>query len=164
MINTEEGIKSIKITTENVESFTIDGKNIGFFLLDDIEKDVGVRGCDAFGMHETAKMFAIEIKKGTDHPINTYGLNNAPKTLFERLTKSDITIITVVHHDNSEDAYYVTWNKESEYTNPYQKAHVNENGNLYIVIHEKYGIYDVFPKEKTHWLWMRDNWGSERKP
>lgn len=146
-------LKSITFYFENFDEITIDGKDVGYFLVDDIQK--GFRGSrDALGLQicetETPHCFAIEIYKSAD--VERYQHGNTSREdmkqmTFERFCCRDIVHIHFELADNESGeeksyTYYLHWS--GEFRNKYQKNAVSKYGDLYIVVDEHKDITDYF--------------------
>lgn len=155
------GIKYINLIFENCDLIKIDGKHIGYFMLDDIRKSLQIFGCNAFGEASTAQFFAIEIHKDANRPHDGFGTNEK-ETIFERIERCpDITSVEVEELNGRHTEYFVLWYRGSEYKNAYQSTVTGKNGNLYLVIDKNDTASKLFNDFKdTGWPWLRDDWGE----
>ena len=155
----KDGIKYIRIILENCEVIKIDGKYIGYFLLDDIKKSVQIFGCNSFGTAWTAQLFAVEIHKDANRINEAFG-EETSETIFERLQKyNDITSVEVVENDGPITKCFVRWDGFDENDN--QTSVIGENGNLYIVVDKEAKAETLFKRYiDKKWMWLRDDWGE----
>lgn len=157
-------LKSITFNLENCDYITIDGKYIGYFLVEDIRTSIGRVATNAIMKMNTAYTFVIEIHKDANKERYAFGqidcesLKDMP---FDRLKAyDDITSIEfeleeqyvnegemphVEHYD-----YYVNWTGDNDYINESQTSYISNDGNLYIVVAEGKTIEDFFDLEEIN--------------
>lgn len=151
-------LKKITLVFENCDAVTIDGKYIGYFLVDDICTSIKRIACNAIERVDIANTFAIEIHKDANkerYQFDQTDYEDFKQMTFDRIGNCrDITSIQfeliedyveegqvprVEHYD-----YYVDWTGESEYKNNAQTNYLSKCGNLYIVISGGKKIDDFF--------------------
>lgn len=144
-------IKKIVFGLENLEVIEFDKRHIGNFLMEGISNSISRIACNFIAKMNTVSEVAIEIFSEANGQYQSFveDENN-----FKRLTTvRDITSITVVYEDDSEETFYVDYDEGEDdgklgAENRNQTSKITELGNLYIVISkEKKGIYDYFDKE-----------------
>lgn len=150
-------VKEITFTFENCESFTIDGKWIGSFLVSDIERKITRLGCNWIDEVITAHTFAIEIFSGADGKYNPFGIQSEETTKFKRLKQyDDITHIDFTLYDqygekdevkNYHFALYWDNEDDDDWNNEAMTVYQSELGNLYIVVSDKEKFDDFFDKQ-----------------
>lgn len=153
-------LRNITFIFENCDSITIDGKYVGYFLVDDIKTSISRIGCNAINRMDICHTFAIEIHKDANkerYAFDQTHIESFKGMTFDRIKKyGDITSIQFelynayaqvgeeVSVENYD--YYIEWTGDSEYTNASQKAYISNGGSLYITIGEK-DVEDYFDME-----------------
>lgn len=145
-------VKSIGFGFENCEYFSIDEKYFGTLELTDFNACIQRIACNAVVKMECVDTVVMEIFSEGDDKYSSYGED---MTKFKRLNMyNDITSISVVYNDNSEEEYYVNYKEEVEdqlgSPNIYQSNYISNLGNLYIVISKDKGIFDYFNEEEIN--------------
>lgn len=151
-------LKEITFIFENCEDITIDGKYVGYFLVEDIRTSIERIACNAINKIDVAHTFAIEIHKDANKERYPFGLKGHKELTFDRFVAyDDITSIQFeLVEDYVEDGrepitehynYYVHWTGESDQENDSQESCISNVGNLYIVIADGKNIEDFFEKE-----------------
>lgn len=154
-------LKSITFHLENCDYITIDGKYIGYFLVEDIRTSIGRVATNAIMKMDTAYTFVIEIHKDANKKRYAFGQTDCERLsemTFDRLTQyDDITSIEFELEEEYSDEdktphvehydYYVNWTGDSDYTNDSQISYISDDGNLYIVIAKDKTIEDFFDLE-----------------
>ncbi|MDE7425727.1 MAG: hypothetical protein K2N51_18870 [Lachnospiraceae bacterium] len=155
-------LKYIEFVFENCDSIKIEGKYIGDFLVDDLEKSIKRIACNLIEKIEVANTIAIEIHKDANkerYQFNQTQYEDFKQMTFDRLKEyADITSIQFeLEEDYVEEGqvlcreyynYYVDWSGDSEYTNEAQKIYLSKDGNLYIVIADGKKLEDFFNLEE----------------
>ena len=155
-------LKHITFVFENCEYITINGKYVGYFLVDNIETRIARIASNSISKQEIAKTFVIEIHKDADRERYPFDdMVFAEKhTVFERIKSyNDITSIEFVLEENypedenspytEEYSYLVNWIGD-DYTNAAQINYVSDLGHFYIVIKEDAVFSDFFDLDKIH--------------
>ena len=165
-------IKHIDIVLENCDVIRIDGKHLGFFVMDNIRKRAGVIACNAFSVYEIANDVFIEISPQANRGYHPLGIESETDYPFDRLLRhNDITSIEIETDDESLH-YFVDWTGGSAYDNESQTGVIGKNGCLYLVISQtktaKEYFNDDLEKPFKPWEygfngWMRDEWGDDTK-
>lgn len=151
-------IKYIEFIFENCDSIKIEGKYIGYFLVDDLKTSIKRIAINSIKKMDSANIVAIEIHKDTNKERCAFGQNHFEdfkEMTFDRFKKyGDITSIQFeLEEDYVEEGrsprreyydYYVSWTGDNEYVNEAQKTYLSKSGNLYIVIADKKNIEDFF--------------------
>lgn len=152
-------LKQITFHFENLESITIDGKYVGYFLVDELNTYFARTACNSFDKIDVANVFAIEIHRDASKEYYAFGqmdCKDCKCMKFDRLTEyDDITSIQFeLARERSELTsvvenydYLVHWTGDSDFTNEAQTSYISDDGNLYIVIAEGKTIEDFFNKE-----------------
>ena len=157
-------LKNITFVLENCDCFTIDGKYIGDFLVEDIRTSIQRIACNAIMKMDTVHTFAIEIHKDANKERCPFGFEDDKELTFDRLISyNDITQIEfeLVEHsllvenyvEEMEEPivehyhYYIHWVGDDDCINDAQKTYISNVGNLYIVIADGKNIEDFFYKE-----------------
>ena len=146
--------KLVKITFkfENCDQITIDGTDIGYFVLKDIHEDMSMNENGIIDCSKLVDTFAIEIHSSANkerYPFNLPQLKDLIKqTTFTRLLYDDIVSINFTVEDNEDGSlhsytYYVYWN-ESDIVNTAQNGYISNLGRLYISISKDYSFEDFF--------------------
>lgn len=157
-------LKYIELYFENIDSIKIEGKYIGYFLVDDLKTSIQRIACNSIDKMDIANMFAIEIHK--DANKERYQFDQVYTEKFKQMTFDRIkkhADITSIEFELEEDyvaegqiscvehySYYVHWTGDSEYTNEAQKTYLSKDGNLYIVIADKQEISDIFDLDEIN--------------
>lgn len=147
-----DNVKSIGFGFENCEYFNIDAKYFGILELTDFRIHIQRIACNAILKMNCVDTVVMEIFSEGDNKYSSYGED---VTKFKRLNMyNDITSITVVYDDNSEEDYYVNYKDEVESQlgspNVYQTTYMSKLGNIYIVISKDKGIFDYFNEEEIN--------------
>ena len=154
-------IRNIKLTLENCETITIDGKYIADFSLSDIRKTIARRGCNWIDVSESCHEFYISLHSDANKPYSSFGVEDWKSTVFERLRRyDDITSITIRLYDQYGDDeddetkdrvehYSFAWGDDggNGEINPYQKSKVSKTGWLFLVIGKDLDIDKLYPAE-----------------
>lgn len=153
-------LKCIELTLENCEVITIDGKYVGYFLVDDISTSISKLVSNWVGKVDWAGLVAIEIHKDANEEYY-FPDGNKGNTFSRLMTWNDITHIDICLEDeDAEDdsakshiySYAISWGDDDEEENKNQESYMSDLGNLYIYINNKKssdnkGIFDFFDKE-----------------
>lgn len=144
-------LNSITFTLENCETITIDGKYIGHFIVDKIERGVYRLASNFFNKTQTANRIIIEIHKNANKEEDIFGSEKCGKQfVFNRLRQGDITHIDFVLEDENDSvsfSFATDWQGDNERVNDAQKTYESDCGHLYLVIENGKGIEDYFDKE-----------------
>lgn len=145
-------IKEISFVMENCEVITIDGKYIGQFIVDKIEKGFYRLAVNYVGKTKTANRIVVEIHKNANREDYIFGNENFERQfIFDRLERGDITHIEFVleDEDGCENLSFSTdWHGESDYINLAQKTYRSKCHHLYLVIEEGKDVEYYFDKEE----------------
>lgn len=162
-------IKHIDLVLENCDVIHIDGKHIGFFILDNIKKTAGIMGCNSFGVRETAEEIFLEISPDANKEYHPLGISSEWTMPFERLSRyNDITSIDIITDDETL-RYYTNWTGDSDYENEAQTSIIGKNGCFYLAITERKTAQEYFaddlekpfePWEYGFNGWLRSDWGD----
>ena len=162
-------IKHIDLILENCDSIRIDGKHIGFFVIDNIRKRTGVLGCNSFGTQEIADEIYLEISPDANKEYHPLGIPSEKEIPFERLSKyHDITSIDIITDDQTL-RYYTNWTGDSDYENAAQTSTIGKNGCFYLAIAKRKTAQEYFaddlekpfePWEYGFNGWLRYDWGD----
>lgn len=144
-------VKFIEFTFENCEHFSIDAKYFGALELTDFNTHIQRVASNAITKMSCVGTVAMEIFSEGDGKYSCFGDEDLTK--FERLRNwDDITALTVVYEDDSEEIYYV--NYEEEYLpgspNVLQHSETNKFGDLYIIISKNKCFTDFFDDEEIN--------------
>lgn len=145
-------LKEILFLMENCEAITIDGKYIGHFMVDKIEKGIYRLASNHIGKTKTANRIVIEIHKNANREDYVFGSKNLGKQFtFDRLKQGDITQIEFILEDKEGSEkfhFFADWCGESEDVNSAQKTYESKCGHLYLVIEDGKSVEDYFDKEE----------------
>lgn len=134
-------VKSIGFGFENCEYFSIDAKYFGAFQLSDINTRIQRVACNSISRVDSVDSVVMEIfSEGNGEYLSGFG--DEKVKFFDRIvTYNDITSITVIYDDDSEETYWVNYKEEVEdqlgSPNMYQQTEMNKFGDLYLVISPK---------------------------
>ena len=134
-------VKSIGFGFENCEYFSIDAKYFGAFQLSDINTRIQRVACNSISRVDCVDSVVMEIfSEGNGEYLSGFG--DEKVKFFDRIvTYNDITSITVIFDDDSEETYWVNYKEEVEdqlgSPNVYQQTEMNKFGDLYLVISPK---------------------------
>lgn len=144
-----KNVKKIRFVFENCEYVELEAKYFGCFVVTDIEESVKRTSLNSIMQTKTANKVAFEIFKDAKNIEYTPFGNEKYKTdVLSRLAEgSDITQLKLKYDDNSSDTLFVDWNNENEFSNSYQKQHIDDYGTLYIVISKECDVFDYFNKD-----------------
>ena len=147
-------IKKIEIVLENCEVITVDGEYIGDFSCDDIKHSIHRMGCNYIGESLVCKDFLMSIHRDcalNDTQEFIMGSLNEKRNPLQRINNyRDITSIYIHFTDEKKEPkqIYVKWNDDCEWSNYYQKTHINQFGDLFIVVSKDLKFADVFDMEE----------------
>jgi len=148
----QEQIEKIEIILENCEMIIIEGKYIGDLSIEDIKYSIHRDACNSISEWLTCKELSMSINRNANldtEEIWTLGLTDNKRDQFARINNhSDITSIYIYFADNKVKHIYVPWNEDSDYFNKYQKSHINNYGDLFILISKESELNDVFNLEE----------------
>ena len=134
-------VKSIGFGFENCEYFSIDAKYFGAFQLSDINTRIQRVACNSISRMDLVDSVVMEIfSEGNGEYLSGFG--DEKVKFFDRIVAyNDITSITVIYDDDSEETYWVNYKEEVEdqlgSPNVYQQTEMNKFGDLYLVISPK---------------------------
>lgn len=150
-------LKNIEFVFENCDVLTIDGKYIGYFLVDDLKTKFARMACNCIGKMEKANIIAIEIHKDANKERYEFGqsqIDEFKQMAFDRFKGNDITSIEFELEEQYVDdgqtphiehySYYVDWVGDNDYVNEAQSTYISNDGHLYLVIAENKSIEDFF--------------------
>lgn len=156
-------LKNITFIFENCDSITIDGKYVGYFLVDDLKTSFERIACNCISKTENAGTFAIEIHKDANkerYQFNMTNCKDVKQMTFNRFLCSDITAIQfILEEDYVEDnkipradeySYYVCWTGDSDYYNESQVNYISNDGHLYMTIAKGKSTEDFFNLEEIN--------------
>lgn len=136
-----KNVKSIGFGFENCEYFSIDAKYFGAFQLSDINTRIQRVACNSISRMDLVDSVVMEIfSEGNGEYLSGFG--DEKVKFFDRIVAyNDITSITVIYDDDSEETYWVNYKEEVEdqlgSPNVYQQTEMNKFGDLYLVISPK---------------------------
>lgn len=155
-------LKQITFQLENCDSITIDGKYVGYFLVDELNISFERIACNAIDRIDVANVFAIEIHRDANKERYQFGQDGYEKfkqMVFDRFTRwDDITSIQFELVRECDELtsglesydyydYLIHWVGDSDADNEAQTSYISKDGHLYIVIAEGKTIEDFFNKE-----------------
>lgn len=145
--------KYIEFIFENCEHFSIDAKYFGALELTNFNTHIQRVASNAITKMSCVGTVAMEIFSEGDGKYSCFGDEDLTK--FERLKNwNDITALTVVYEDDSEETYYVNYEEEDENQlgspNVLQHSETNKFGDLYIIISESKCFTDFFDYEEIN--------------
>ena len=154
----QKQIEKIDFILENCEVITIEGEHIGEFNISDVEYSINRRACNSIDEMYTANHFSISIHRDAnieENTIFTMGSISDKRNKLERIANiHDVVGIDVYFNQGwfkepKVKSFYVDWSWDendcmAEYRNRYQKTHMNQFGDLFLVIDKHKRINDVF--------------------
>ena len=150
-------LEKLTFKFENCDQITIDGKNIGFFELDNIHEDMHMERNGTITYTKRVDTFAIEIHSSENkerYPFGLSQLKDLKHTVFERLLRDDIVSINFTLKDINDDSlhsytYHVYWceNELDNNINTSQNGYISKLGHLYISISRNYSFEHFFSIE-----------------
>lgn len=152
-------LNQITFHLENCDHITIDGKYIGDFLVDQIERTIRRTAYNSIDCVDTAKCFVIEIHKDADKPHYELGDFDSRTSVFNRLIQwYDICQIDFDLTDGSDPrfanyehySYFLDWTGDDGQINEAQSVYISDLGNIYIVVKANSTIDDYFIKEQIN--------------
>lgn len=158
-------IEKVEIVLENCEVITVEGKYIGDFICEDIKHSINRIACNSINESYVCKNFSMSIHRScalNDNEEWTMGTLDRKRNPLERINNyRDITSIYIHFTDEKKEPkhIYVKWNDDCEWSNYYQKTHINQFGDLFIVVSEDLKFSDVFDmreiedKNSINWIW-----------
>lgn len=162
----QDEIKKIELVCENCEVITLEGKHIGDLDIDNIKSSIERIACNSIREINSCDSFSISIHRDADN-INRdetwiFGNTDGDRSPLNRLLKyNDITSVCVYFTDKTKlpKDIYVPWNDEDDYSNTYQKAYINNFGDLFIVIDKNKLLEDIFKAEEmNNEKYMESTW------
>ena len=149
-------LKEITFVFENCEYITIDGKYVGYFLVDDIKTSFARIACNYIGKQVSTDTFVIEIHKDANKERCPFGITAYKQMTFDRFKENDITSIEFVLEKEVDEntmrtekyKYYTTWTGDDWQTNDAQSTYISKDGNLYVVIAKDKKVEDFFNLEE----------------
>lgn len=148
----QEEIKKIELCFENCELVTIDGKYIGEFNIDNIQRSIRRVACNYIQDALTCDHFSISIHREANKETDGGLFNDTLK--LNRIQKyNDIVSVCVYLNEDTEDErverIYVKW-RDSDCDNEYQKSYMNDSGDLFIVIDKNSSLEDSFDLDEIN--------------
>lgn len=150
-------LEKLTFKFENCDQITIDGKNIGFFEINNIHEDMYMERNGTISYTKRVDTFAIEIHSSENkerYPFGLSQLKDLKHTVFERLLRDDIVSINFTLKDINDDSlhsytYYVYWdeNESNNDINTSQNGYISKLGHLYISISKDYSFEHFFSIE-----------------
>ena len=142
-----KNIKEITIVFENCDEITLDTKDIGIMLFDNIKTEITRTARNSIQELNTATEIAIELYaskiNSSYSPFNEF--DKMP--IISRIVEgNDIVSFVCRYEDNSTKTIYVPWG-QSPQINEYQSQAIGSNGNLYVVISKEKVVSDIFSPE-----------------
>lgn len=138
---------------ENCDAISIKREHIKYVLIDGIERRV-IGNSDYIAVSESADTVVMQISKDANVKHSQFDIDDYPTMVFDRIMLNDITQIHFNEFQEDEDLtsanqyhiFYVDYSDEENYYDPnkYQKTKVDEDGDLYLVIHKDKDIADFF--------------------
>lgn len=142
-------IREITFGFENTEQITINGKYIGEFLIQDIERVVQRTACNSIDEMQVAHTVMIEIHKDANKeyvPFDFY--ENDKCKVFDRFLGKDVTDLTVSMYDaygnkpENKYKFFTWWKGDNDYTNEAQSIYFNTSGHMYFMISDGKNVLD----------------------
>jgi len=124
--------KSIGVTLENCEHYTIPAKCIDKMLVDGFKTRYFIQG-DYGDCSKYLRAYYFKLSlKNTNEIIPSYDFS---KPFNERIhTGGDITSITIEYENNKSFSFYVPWNYKDQQYNSWQIVKKNDDGYIDIEI------------------------------
>lgn len=130
-------MKEIRILLENCDTITVDGKDVKFLDMEQINKlpqDINIV-CQTTREMCTTDRVTLILSKDANLPHREFGVFDET-TVFKRLMKHrDIVSLVIVYEDGKEVTYYGPYDEdEYGFDNKLQTTELDDNGNLVIKI------------------------------
>ncbi|RKJ71331.1 hypothetical protein D7X33_22415, partial [Butyricicoccus sp. 1XD8-22] len=125
-----DNIKTVDICFENCDGFSVGIEDIKYLYITRITENVFIT--DHFrSTTKISERTSIIINKNVNSTVPLWF--DRGELPFERtLQHRDIVSIGFTYLDGTQEEIYVNWNGEDDYSNPMQKAEINDNGDLVI--------------------------------
>lgn len=142
-------LRNIELVFENTDSIKIESEYIDRLSISDIVKSMKLRSEDNIIAFETAKFIAIKLKKTANIPRHEFNETALQiHDIFDRIKDyNDIVLVRLelgTPTDFYHRSYYADWARGAEDSNPYQKAVIDKNGCLCILINKTDEIKEIF--------------------
>lgn len=136
-------IVAVTFVSENMCDFMVDGGEFAHFAVRGLGRGVRQIGEGVMEAMATCEGVTAEIPRSANSilgaPFGEYG------TMFNLLDQDHcITQIILTYEDESEETVWVPYVDDADYTNRCMQTHITEDGDLQLVIDQKYTITDVF--------------------
>ena len=138
-------LESIDLILENCEIIHIEGKHVGFFLVDNIHSSFQRWGANCIDKIDWADTFVIEIHKDANTEYSSFGIEDLKRKKFDRINEYwDITQIRFVI-DGKEYHYWLNWADGRDEVNLNQEVFISKEGHLFIKVVRGKTLADFFP-------------------
>ena len=144
----QKQIEKIELLLENCEIITVEGKHIGDLQIENIVYSINRMACNYIAERFLCQSFSMSIHR--DSALNTkmeftLGEVDEERNPIQRIhDHKDIVSVHIHFSDGIEKHIYVKWDGESEYENKYQDTHINNFGDLFIVVDKDKKVKDIF--------------------
>lgn len=141
-------IDSITMFFENLETVTINSKDIGILCINDICQRISRTAGNAIEQYYVSNSFAIELRDTAN--TSDIGLYDTNETVFDRILQYDDIVLLQINYKDRDDTLdiYLDWENDDETAmdNINQKSNLH-HGNLYVVVEKNPNLYKYFHSE-----------------
>lgn len=136
-----QDVHFIEIIFENLDCITVPAHYFFDFELDDIRTSVSRAAANAILRYSVANSVMFELKLEANNDAagfsgDVHCISTGEGSLLDRLQAQDITHITLIYDDKTEEEFSIAWEDDGddEYHNRLQSAHMNAEGRLCVQI------------------------------
>lgn len=150
-----KNLKEIIVGFENCEDIKIPGNAIGAFLIDGIHPVIRRVACNSISKYLVADEVVMEIFSEGNYKYKPFGCMDEEESLTRLAKFNDITSITTIYEDGSEDTFLVSYDEGDDGNigaeNINEDIYVSDLRNIYIVIStENKTVKDYFDLEEIN--------------
>lgn len=129
-------LKMIEIVLENCEVIPLAPGDLCRFWLDDISFSLCINTIGQkkyVSKTQSCRELLFALPKQTDRHYEWLG-ERSQETIFQRLSRPDITAVELSYEDGTSDYIVTPWNGETEWENRNQTTVVGQDGTMYVVV------------------------------
>lgn len=125
-------IEKVDFVFENCEVITLPISKIKYLYCGDIRETIYKGTTDNYANRvRTCHVFEVIVDADSD---KCKGWIEEDKGFCERVQDNgDLTAVTIIYADGSDELIHIYWEGDSEYANAAQKTHWNHNGKVFHV-------------------------------
>lgn len=151
----DKNLKEIIVGFENCEDIKISGNAIGAILIDGIHPVIRRVACNSISKYLVADEVVMEIFSEGNYKYKPFGCMDEEESLTRLARFNDITSITTIYEDGSEDTFLVSYDEGDDESigaeNINEDIYVSDLHNVYIVISaENKTVKDYFDFEEIN--------------